>query len=557
MAVIQLSRIQIRRGQKNQGTGLPQLASGELGWAVDTQELYIGNGSLSEGAPIIGNSKILTEHDNIFSLSDAYSYRETDVHIQTGSSASAPTRRSLQDRLDDQVSIKHFGVIADENIPVGADFQRAIDQLYINNATKGDPLSRVLLYVDPGIYNIDQTLYIPPFATIIGAGPEKTILRFTEEGTVMMTVNELSQPGSPALDEVAVDSATTYNNQARYIQLENLSIETENGSIGLHVNSCVHSTFKNLKISSNWSIGSPIPSIVQGELPTHTGILLDSLSPIVRTDKNIFDNIVISNFAYGVGGNQHITNNFFTNCHFKALGKGIIFGAQQNGDAETPKFNKISSSTFHDIHDEAILIERGKYNQSEGNHFMLVGNHGGNEYLSEMPIIQMNEVGNESIDDYFSRTDLLRTEFDIASTYVAEVKGNLNHTMGHTVEATIFTSSTPANIIRFPAEQNQSYEIEYYMYNQSYDFQRTGKLNLLCDKTGLDKVYISDSYDQIGDVDYDTPDTYLIYDIYFSAEFVNDGTSAEPVYSIYLKATSSFAAPTYFRYKLINHKIKI
>ena len=43
MAVVQISRIQHRRGRKNQGTGLPQLASGEIGWAIDTQELYIGN----------------------------------------------------------------------------------------------------------------------------------------------------------------------------------------------------------------------------------------------------------------------------------------------------------------------------------------------------------------------------------------------------------------------------------------------------------------------------------------------------------------------------------
>ena len=112
MAVIQLSRIQVRRGQKNQGTGLPQLASGELGWAIDTQELYIGNGSLSEGAPNVGNTKILTAGDNIFSLSAGYTYKEPETYIQTGPDASTPTGRSLQTRLDDQVSIKHFGVVA-------------------------------------------------------------------------------------------------------------------------------------------------------------------------------------------------------------------------------------------------------------------------------------------------------------------------------------------------------------------------------------------------------------------------------------------------------------
>ena len=31
MAVVQISRIQVRRGQKNQGSGIPQLEGGELG----------------------------------------------------------------------------------------------------------------------------------------------------------------------------------------------------------------------------------------------------------------------------------------------------------------------------------------------------------------------------------------------------------------------------------------------------------------------------------------------------------------------------------------------
>lgn len=51
MPVHQTSKIQIRRGLKE---NLPQLASGELGWAIDTQELYIGTGQVSEGAPYEG-----------------------------------------------------------------------------------------------------------------------------------------------------------------------------------------------------------------------------------------------------------------------------------------------------------------------------------------------------------------------------------------------------------------------------------------------------------------------------------------------------------------------
>ena len=58
MAVVQISRIQVRRGQSQQGSGVPQLASGEIGWAVDTRELFIGNGAVSEGAPSVGNTKV-------------------------------------------------------------------------------------------------------------------------------------------------------------------------------------------------------------------------------------------------------------------------------------------------------------------------------------------------------------------------------------------------------------------------------------------------------------------------------------------------------------------
>ena len=59
MAITQISKITVRKGRKE---NLPQLAAGELGWAVDTQQLFIGNGSLSDGAPAAGNTEVLTEH---------------------------------------------------------------------------------------------------------------------------------------------------------------------------------------------------------------------------------------------------------------------------------------------------------------------------------------------------------------------------------------------------------------------------------------------------------------------------------------------------------------
>ena len=109
MAVVQISRIQHRRGRKNQGSGLPQLASGEIGWAIDTQEVYIGNGAVSEGAPAVGNTKILTEADDLLDLAGQYAYKRGE--IQTGVALASPVERTVQAKLDDIVNVRDFGAL--------------------------------------------------------------------------------------------------------------------------------------------------------------------------------------------------------------------------------------------------------------------------------------------------------------------------------------------------------------------------------------------------------------------------------------------------------------
>jgi hypothetical protein len=59
MAVITVSKIQVRSGLT---TDLPALDTGEFGWCVDSQRLFIGKGTLAEGAPITGVTEVLTEY---------------------------------------------------------------------------------------------------------------------------------------------------------------------------------------------------------------------------------------------------------------------------------------------------------------------------------------------------------------------------------------------------------------------------------------------------------------------------------------------------------------
>ena len=126
MAVVQISRIQVRRGQKNSSSGVPQLSSAEFAWAVDSQELFIGNGSVSDGSPYVGNTKILTEHDNILEYTGSYRYASTDPSI------SLSVSRSLQARLDEFVAVLDFGAVGDGITDCVAAFETAFTQLFRN-----------------------------------------------------------------------------------------------------------------------------------------------------------------------------------------------------------------------------------------------------------------------------------------------------------------------------------------------------------------------------------------------------------------------------------------
>ena len=71
MAIVQVSRITNRKGLAE---NVPQLAGAELGWAIDERRLFIGNGTLQEGAPVIGNTEVLTEYSDVFTGRTQFSF---------------------------------------------------------------------------------------------------------------------------------------------------------------------------------------------------------------------------------------------------------------------------------------------------------------------------------------------------------------------------------------------------------------------------------------------------------------------------------------------------
>ena len=80
MAIVQVSRITNRKGLAE---NVPQLAGAELGWAIDERRLFIGNGTLEEGAPIIGNTEVLTEYSDVFAGRTQFSFGDYVVNAGT------------------------------------------------------------------------------------------------------------------------------------------------------------------------------------------------------------------------------------------------------------------------------------------------------------------------------------------------------------------------------------------------------------------------------------------------------------------------------------------
>jgi hypothetical protein len=551
VAVVQISKIQIRRGQKNSGSGLPQLASGELGWAIDSRELYIGNGAVAEGAPAVGNTKVLTEHDNLFTLVDTYAYRANDPFIVTGTSATNPVYRSLQERLDDIVSGRAFGLTGIESQNATPLLQKAIDQLFLNSATVTNPSSRVVLHLEPGVYTISQPIYLPPHCTIVGAGIDKTIIKQTTTSAVFFTQNELLPANKAGQED---DSGSSEINQARQIRIENLTLQTTstNGK-GLVLQSCRDSLFRNVKIAGPWVSGDTIPA----GLDSNIAIQLNSLSGPVSSNNNKFENCEIVGWAIGVSSSFDTKYNEWSGCKFITLGHGFAFGtnmllgAPASGQSVGPTHSIITKSLFKDIDRHGLYIENGNYNLSQNNTFEYVGNEGGTDAQPVFSVIKFNKASNASENDYFSRTSAL--SYDQANitnvVYVPEVEGNGFWTWGFEHVLNI-SNGSGVKIFRLPNVANQGFEVDYIMTSANYFATRTGTLTISLN--GFNgTVEVSDDYHFAGDEIY-------LDKIYFDATLTDeDGDATDETVSMLVTSTMPSDDNTQFKFKVKTKKSSV
>jgi len=490
MAVVQISRIQVRRGQKNTGTGLPQLASGELAWAVDSQELFIGNGSVAEGAPFVGNSKILTTNDSILDLVEQYQYKKNDPTVQTGPDSNYPILRSVQDRLDERVSVSAFGALGEDGSTDDTQaVQRAIDQLYLNPATVGLYQGRYTLELPPGIYTISDTIYIPSYVSIVGAGQGRTVIQYTGTGSAFEFINDTSTIGNPS-----TITSSTFNNQPKHILMRGFTLLlTEDNVTGLKMNAVRSSVFEDIGVAGAWTTVSAVQS-------NSIGIGMYALSSIVTSQSNQFNRMNLSGLTYGVYAKQDILNNTFAGNSYKTMHMGVSFGQDANmtstGEQFGPRNNSITDSTFEDINRQGIKVANGSGNMSSLNRFVNVGNDGSDNTNAVYGHIEYDSIGNSSVHDIFDRGGDLATS-NYAYPYIGEVIGKKSLTNAFTNEVAVGQVGSFTNLFRLPLSETSGYEIEYMYQSTSHIRMRKGKMLIAVDKTNSN-IQMTDDYEYTG-----------------------------------------------------------
>ena len=221
------------------------MAAGEIGFSIDTQELFIGNGTVSEGAPQTGNTKILTEDDNILSTANTFTFRgNTDSPVVTGVDNNSPIVRTLQKKLDDFANVKDFGAVGDGQTDDTAAINRAIANL-VTVETTGKQKRR--LYFPGGTYIVTGPILLYPFTNLVGDGMESTIISQTDatEECVMRTCDSNGNTSTSIGDDGA--------SVPEGVAMKDIQLKTSSDNHVFIIDSAVDLHVQNVRFKGNFT----------------------------------------------------------------------------------------------------------------------------------------------------------------------------------------------------------------------------------------------------------------------------------------------------------------
>ena len=403
MAIVQISRITNRKGNYE---NLPQLSGAELGWATDDRRLFIGNGTLESGAPVVGNTEILTEFSDITVLSN-YTYKDVAVGYTavTGPDASSPTVRNVQTKLDDLANVRDFGAVGNGIADDTAAINRALYQLFCREA---NTQVRRVLYFPAGTYKVTETINIPTYAKIIGEGiTSATILLDTSSD-----ISSLSAYVARTADSKCQTGANIGTNNAippKDIEIDSIAFKTSELSDVFLVDRAESVYFNNVSFEG---------PVTQAEIEAHGSTPLPSIQCVVFGSSAalsikdiVFDQCHFTQNTYAFNTSSETVKSVnIINSKFYNLLQGVATSSTVTGV-------RVFKNTFDNIYSEGIAFGAASMCASGFNIFYNVGDQIGGSVTT--PVVT---IGNESClsnGDLFQRTDaaaLIQPRISVTST---------------------------------------------------------------------------------------------------------------------------------------------
>jgi hypothetical protein len=460
MAVVQISKIQVRRGQKNSNSGVPQLSSAELAWAVDTQELFIGNGSVAEGAPYVGNTKILTEHDNLLELVESYKWARSDLSVTT----SVP--RPLQSKLDEYVSVLDFGAVGDGVADDAAAFEAAFTALFKNV----DETYRKVLLVPNGEYRFARDLVIPAGRSNTlnpNAAIRNVIIRGETQLGAVLNIGANNIRFTTIDGREFLDFEST--NRPENIILSNLTVKRTTGQLVL--SGVANSMLDTVRFLGGYELGDAVASL--STEPAAVFWLNDRDGIKVNNVK--FKSCKFESTSLGVKCSQTAlfdSEVIFDDCEFFVNDTGIyIEGLATQGNnwrVDDCRFEEISAQAFRATQGRGTLIQRSRFKN--------IGNGTNTEGTPIENMVYFGErQGNILVDCISDRQQAagIVTSYDVAA--VSEVYNGDRVNFVNRTHSDIFLSDSFRPLAVFSAF-NRFFTINYFLQLGSYS--RVGKLTI-------------------------------------------------------------------------------
>ena len=406
MAIVQISQITNRKGLAE---NLPQLAGAELGWSIDTRQLYIGNGTLEEGAPVIGNTEILTEFSDILVIPTTYTYKgqAAGYTVQTGPSAGDPVTSSLQAWLDQFATVKDFGAVGDGTTDDTDAINRALYQLFCREV---NPQIRRSLFFPAGVYRVTSSILIPPYATLWGEGLDNSVIQM-DNSVDDSTLNAYVARSADSLQQIGVNIGNNGAAPPQYVTISNMGFVNSDPTTDVFlVEDAVNFRFQNVSF---------VGPLTKGNLTTEgaftKGVAFASTTSLV-CDQIVFDGCLFSGTTYGADTDQQTKGVTFTNGKFDTLYRAIQLGTGSvvNGGSTG---TRITGNLFDNIYAEGIVLGDVILNATGHNIFYDVGNHFGGTTTPYTAVIDIQSNNNVSISDMFERSDAYSNAADPGTAY--------------------------------------------------------------------------------------------------------------------------------------------